>query len=603
MQEDQKNSSNFVELGQNLVNFFQKLQEFMVKYVHYNKQDSSESSKENPILLSSALNQVGIFGQIFGKIFEDPSKFLQSQIALYQQVYKLWNESFARMYGDETAHKDEVKDRRFSNKRWKDNVYFDYLKHLYLLLSDWTLNLLETVELEKNTKIEAKFYLKQIIEAFSPSNFIFTNPEILDKIISSNGENLVQGINNLIRDLDASKGVLKISLTDPYHYEIGKNIVITEGVVVYKNNLVEIINYTPTGKTVHQNPIFIICPWINRYYILDLRPENSFVKWLVDEGYNVFITSWINPDASYKNTGFDDYVQKGFMQPIDFIKNNLGFSNINVVGYCIGGTMLACGLGVLVKKGELSTIKSATFLTTLIDFSIPGELGIFVNDVNFNAIKIHLEQTGFFDGRILANIFTSLRARELFWNAVVDHYLLGKDYGHFDILHWNNDSVNLPALMHISYLENFYKKDLLKQKGALEILGEKIDLSKVTIPIYFLAAKEDHIVPPDGCFLGVKYFGSKLKKFVLTQSGHVAGVVNPPQNKRYGLFENKTFDENKDLNTFLDGAIKIDESWWFNLNKWFDENNLNGKQADAEEYKKLISKFFIQKAPGEYIKS
>ncbi|MFN5351885.1 MAG: alpha/beta fold hydrolase [Alphaproteobacteria bacterium] len=590
---DEKNQPNFSLLNQNLATFFQKGQEFIIKYLSHNQQQK-ESANSN-------LSQFYVFGKVLNKLLSDPARVMGYQIDLYQKLISIWQESVEKMSGSlEELERDKVRDRRFSNSAWKNNPYFDSLKHFYLTSADYLTKIIDEVEVDPEIKTEAKFYAKQLMEAISPSNFIFTNPEIIEKIITTNGQNLVDGMTNLIRDFELNNGVLKVSLTDPNYYKVGENLAITKGSVVFKNKLVEIINYAPTQKQVYENPIFIISPWINKYYILDLRPENSFVKWLTDKGYNVFITSWINPDETFAETSFEDYVQLGFLDVIGFLETNLGFKKINVIGYCLGGTLLACGLGVLYKRGLQAKINSSIFLTTLIDFSIPGDLGIFVNDINLTVIKNHLEQNGYFDGRVLSNVFSSLRARELFWNAITDHYLLGKDYGHFDILHWNSDSSNMPAKMHIFYLENFYKKNLLVVPDAITILGETINLEQITMPLYFLAAKEDHIVPPQGAFLGISHFGSQEKHFTLTESGHVAGIVNHPNNKKYGCFVSEKLSSN--LNDWLIEATKIQQSWWEDLDKWLHTNNLLGKELEAKDLIDRTKKYYLSAAPGEYIR-
>ncbi|MEQ8192882.1 MAG: class I poly(R)-hydroxyalkanoic acid synthase, partial [Rhodospirillales bacterium] len=423
----------------------------------------------------------------------------------------------------------EKGDKRFTHPDWEENAVFDFLKQSYLLSSKWMLETVRQVDgLDEQAARKVDFYTRQFIDALSPTNFVMSNPEVLRATLESHGENLLKGLENLLTDLERSKGQqLRITMTDPNAFKVGQDLAVTPGKVIYRNDLMEVIQYAPATEEVYQTPLLIVPPWINKFYILDLRPKNSFIKWATEQGFTVFAISWVNPDSSLGQKTFEDYLSEGPLAALEVIQSITGSESINGVGYCLGGTLLAIAMAYLESKGS-PIIESGTFLTTMIDFQEAGELGVFIDEAQLTALEQQMSEQGYLDGASMANTFNLLRANDLIWSFVINNYLLGKEPFPFDLLYWNSDSTRMPGAMHSFYLRNMYQKNLLTRPGGISMLGTPIDLSGITCPAFFLSTREDHIAPWKSTFSGAKILSGETQ-FVLAASGHIAGVVNPPE--------------------------------------------------------------------------
>ena len=527
-----------------------------------------------------------------------PEKTFTRQFSWWTECMALWQNYMMRVMGESSApslYEPQKGDRRFKSELWTENPYFDFLKQLYLLTGKHILDSLNDFsDMDEPTRKKLDFALRQYISAISPTNFLLTNPEAIQATLESGGENLIRGLENLIRDLERGKGELQISMTDYKAFQLGKNIAVTEGSVIYRNEIMELIQYKATTKNVYKEPLLIIPPWINKYYILDLQEHNSFIKWLVDQGHRVFVISWVNPTAKLSHLTFEEYMRKGILQALDEIQTATKAKDINAIGYCIGGTLLTMTLSWLEKTKTKHPIKTATFLTTLLDFEEAGELKLFTTPAQIEVIEAQMKHAkGILPAQNLKTTFSMLRANDLIWNFVINNYLIGKDPFPFDLLYWNDDSTNLPAPMHSYYLRNMYLDNKLKEPDALEFAGEKLDITKIKTPSYFLATQEDHIAPWPGCYASMQLFTSE-KIFTLAGSGHIAGVVNPPAKKKYGYYtSSKTPDNRTD---YLKEAKWEDGSWWPHWQKWIEKKNAKEKIAALKPAKELC------KAPGTYVK-
>ncbi len=537
------------------------------------------------------------FRSLMLKTLEDPSKLMKTQIDFWDEYMHLISNTMARFMGEkaEPLYTPSPKDRRFHDKAWEENPFFDFLKQSYLLGSHWMQRLAQqTDHLDRSTQTRVDFAMRQFVDALSPSNFLLTNPQVLRQTLESNGSNLVKGLENLKEDLKHSREALRISSTDPDAFAVGKNLAITPGKVIFQNDLMQLIQYAPSTAQVHAVPLIIIAPWINKYYILDLRPENSFVKWLVNQGYTVFITSWVNPDARLASKTFEHYMEEGVLAALDAAKKATGENSANVIGYCIGGTLLAATLAYLKKKGQESRITSATYFTTLLDFSDPGELSVFIDELQLEELEEKMRGKGYLDGDEMATVFSILRANEMIWSFVINNYMLGREPFQFDLLYWNGDSTRLPAAMHSYYLRNMYLENALIKPSGLVLRDMPIDLSQVTTPSYMISTLEDHIAPWKSTFAAMRLFG-KFLRFVLSGSGHVAGIVNPPAQQKYGYWTNDK--EEKDPNKWLLSATKHEGSWWPDWHRWMQDSGFAGGKMPAR-----IPENAIEDAPGSYVK-
>jgi poly[(R)-3-hydroxyalkanoate] polymerase subunit PhaC len=491
-------------------------------------------------------------------------------------------------------------DRRFKDAAWQDNQLFDFVKQSYLLTARWLQSTVQSVEgLEDKTARKIDFYTRQFVDAMAPSNFVLTNPEVLRATMESGGENLVKGLQNLLDDLERGKGQLKIRMTDLEAFEVGQNIAVTPGKVIYQNDLIQLIQYAPTTKEVAKRPLLIIPPWINKYYILDLKPANSFIKWSVDQGHTVFVISWVNPDEKLAAKTFADYLLEGPIAALDAVQKATGEKTANVVGYCLGGTLLASLLAYLAEKGGGGRIASATFLTTLVDFKEAGELTVFIDEEQLAALEEKMNERGYLEGAEMSNTFNMLRANDLIWSFVINNYLLGKEPFPFDLLYWNSDSTRMPAAMHSFYLRNMYQNNLLSQPGGIELNDVPIDLTKVKTPSFILSTREDHIAPWKATYVATQLYSGPVR-FVLAASGHIAGVVNPPAAGKYNHWTNtkmKRFPKNPD--EWLASAEMRPGSWWPEWQEWvaeFDDGKVPAREPGSGKLKA------IENAPGSYVK-
>ncbi len=541
------------------------------------------------------------FGEVMQKMVADPQKLVEAQGKYVADLGELWQKSLASSTG-QGPKLDPLKDRRFSDEAWSGNPWFDFLSRSYLLTAEHMKNAVSHVEgVSPQTKAKAMYYTRQIIDAVSPSNFALTNPQVLKATADTGGENLVKGMKNMLRDMEKGKGALSIAMTDTNAFEMGKNVASTPGKVVFQNDLMQLLMYQPSTKTVLKRPLLIIPPWINKYYILDLQPKNSFIKWAVDQGHTVFVISWVMPDAKLSKKTFDSYLLEGPLAAMDAIAKCTGEKEINAIGYCLGGTLLACTLGYLTAKKD-NRIRTATFFTSLIDFAKPGDLGVYVDESQVDALEKRMQKRGgYLEGSEMAGTFNMLRANDLIWSFYVHNYLLGKDPFPFDLLYWNSDATRMPMAMHLFYLREMYIKNKLVKPGGVTLNGTPIDLSKVKAPAYFISTVEDHIAPWATTYTGALTLGG-ANKFVLGGSGHIAGIVNPPAANKYGYWTNtKLVPKAED---WLAGATKHEGSWWTDWDKWIRSHNTEKVvparvPGDALRGGKLK---VLQDAPGSFAK-
>ncbi|OUD13276.1 class I poly(R)-hydroxyalkanoic acid synthase [Thioflexithrix psekupsensis] len=547
------------------------------------------------------LNVQEAFVQLNQKLLANPSQLLQAGLVWWEEYFKLWENIWQRTLQQDVAplFKPAKSDRRFSHEAWDNVPLFDFIKQFYLMNTLWIQEIVSSVEFEeqhaKNAK-KVEFYTRQLLDALAPSNFVATNPEVLYVTIKSGGANLLSGLKNFLADLERGQGQLNIKMTDLAAFQPGKNIAVTAGKVIYQNELMQLIQYTPTTETVHQRPLLIVPPWINKYYILDLRENNSFIKWAVDQGHTVFVISWVNPDERLSDKGFENYLLEGPMAALDAIEWATGIKEVNAVGYCLGGTLLATTLAYMAAKQD-QRIVSATFFTTLLDFTHSGELDIFIDDEQLSALEATMNEKGYLDGSKMATTFTLLRANDLIWSFHVNNYLMGKEASAFDLLYWNSDATRMPAKMHSFYLRNMYQKNLLKQPNGITLNGVGIDLSKVKTPAYFVSTQEDHIAPWEGTYQGTQLFDGPVK-FVLGGSGHIAGIINPPNKNKYFYLTNPKTKSTKNPETWLKSAKKQEGSWWPDWAEWVREyagESVPARQPGSAQLPPL------EDAPGSYV--
>lgn len=529
------------------------------------------------------------------KSLENPKELQKKQAEIMADYMKIWTNAYARYVGEESTpiYQPDPKDRRFRDATWNNDLIFDFLKQSYLFTTKWTHEYIGGIKgVDERTKGKLDFYTKQFLDAVSPSNFAFTNPEVIRETINTNGENLVKGFQHLMQDMENHK----IKTTDYDAFRLGENIAATKGKVIYRNDLMELIQYEPTQKQTYARPLMIIPAWINKYYILDLSQENSFVKYAVDNGYTVFMISWVNPGRELAHKKFDDYMIEGPLAALDAIEKATGSREVTACGYCIGGTLLTCTMAYLKAKGEESRIKAATLLTTMVDFRNAGDLCLFIDEEHLEKIDKQMQKHGVLEGDDMSTIFSALRANDLIWSFVINNYLMGREPFPFDILYWNADSTRLPADTHSFYLRNMYLKNALAKPNGIVLAGVPIDVSKIDTPIYALSTREDHIAPWKTTYTTTQLVSSKVK-FVLSASGHVAGVVNPPEKSKYHYFLNESNPSDPDK--WFESATEFSGSWWVDWNKWLGK--LSGEKVPAPEpgsgrLKSLMS------SPGSYVK-
>jgi len=550
--------------------------------------------------LPALKDELGIaqaFFQAWSQLLADPFRLAQAQMKFWQDSMALWQNAMLKLMGQEAGPVAEppAGDRRFRHQDWQQNFLYDYIKQSYLIAARHLHQTLGKVEgLDDQTAKKVDFYTRQYIDALSPSNFLLTNPEVMRETVASGGQNLVKGLNNLLEDLARGGGSqLRLRMTDEKAFRLGENIATTPGSVVYQNDLIQLIQYQPAGETVHRRPLLVIPPWINKYYILDLRQDNSFVKWAAEQGHTVFVISWVNPDEKLAHKRFEDYLTEGVLSALDAIERATGERESNVIGYCLGGTLLACALAHLAAKGD-ERIASATFFASLIDFSEAGELEVFIDEQQVAALEKRMEERGYLEGSEMATTFNMLRSNDLIWSFVVNNYLLGRDPFPFDLLYWNSDSTRMPATMHSFYLRNMYIGNLLAQPGGLTLAGTPIDLGRVTVPLYFVSTVEDHIAPWRSTYAGAKCFKSPVR-FVLGGSGHIAGIVNPPAANKYAYWTNPKLPQAPEQ--WQKAATQHPGSWWTDWASWVGPHAGDKVPARVPGKGKLK---VIEAAPGAY---
>jgi polyhydroxyalkanoate synthase len=540
------------------------------------------------------------FFEMTRRMLTDPTTLWKAQMDWWQDYITIVNNTSRRwLVGQNSSPVVETPlgDRRFKDDAWQQNAIFDFIKQSYLLTARTIQSSIKEVDgLDEQTARKVDFYTRQFVDAMAPSNFVMTNPEVLRATIDSGGENLVKGLQNMLTDLERGKGQLRIRMADEKAFKVGENIAVTKGKVVFQNDLIQLIQYTPTTEKVFKTPLLIIPPWINKFYILDLREKNSYVKWLVDQGHTVFMISWVNPGKEHADKGFDAYLQEGPLAALDAIEKATGEKDANVIGYCLGGTLLASLMAYMkVQKDE--RIKSATFLVTLVDFAEAGELSVFIDEEQLASLEKRMNKRGYLEGFEMATTFNMLRANDLIWSFVINNYLLGKEPFPFDLLYWNSDSTRMPAAMHSFYLRNMYQNNLLVQPGGLTLDGVKLDLRKIDTPAFFVGTKEDHICPWKSVYATTQIFKGPIE-YVLSGSGHIAGVVNHPDANKYQYWTNPKLPRNAD--DWFAGAKETPGSWWPHWQKWVAEHL--GAKIEAEKRQPGKGKLkALEEAPGSYV--
>ncbi len=543
---------------------------------------------------------VKTLGHVIEYWMADPQRAFELQSKLGKSYLELWASTAKRLAGEEVTAvaAPDPRDKRFSDPEWSSNQFFDFLKQAYLLTARWASHMAEGADgLDAHTRHKAEFYVRQIANALSPSNFVLTNPELLRVTLESNAENLLQGMQNLAEDIEAGGGNLKIRQSDSSKFEVGKNLALSPGKIVFQNDLIQLIQYSPTTAKALKVPLLIVPPWINKYYVLDLTPDKSFIKWCVDQGLTVFCISWVNPDAKLAGKGFDDYMREGPLAAFDAIEQATGEKEVHALGYCVGGTLLSVTLAYMAASGMTSRVKSATLLTTQVDFTHAGDLKVFAADEEqISMVERQMAETGYLAGSKMASAFNLLRSNDLIWPYVIGNYLKGKAPFPFDMLFWNSDATRMPAANHSFYLRGCYLENRLS-RGTMTIANKQLDLRKIKLPIYNLAAREDHIAPARSAYLGSSLFGGPVR-FVLAGSGHMAGVVNHPDKKKYQHWTGGA-PQGDNLDAWIARATEHPGSWWPDWVNWLRGHDGTEVEARTPGSGKLKA---IEDAPGSYVK-
>ncbi len=585
----EEEARNFEALSSEFMSILEKNQETLRKMM--------EAPQQTITSMMDPFNAMGAFTEGAKQMASNPEKLIKANLDLWQQHLDLWEHAAKRMLGSETepVATAERGDRRFKSSEWDDNAVFDIIRQSYLITSRWLTNTMADIDnLSEEDARKVQFHTQQIADALSPSNFLLTNPDVIRETVDSGGKNLVRGMSNLQRDLEAGEGQLKIQMTDPDAFEVGRNVATTPGKVVFQNDILQLIQYEPTTETVFRRPLLIFPPWINKYYILDLQPENSFVKWAVDHGYTVFVASWANPDGELSTRTMTDYLKDGILAALDAVEAATGEREVTTIGYCIGGTLTGAALAYMAETGD-DRIKANTFFAAQMDFSEAGDLKVFIDEKQLANLDDKMAELGYLDGNSMYSAFNLLRANDLIWSFYVNNYLLGKEPLRFDLLYWNGDTTRMPRELHMFYLREMYLKNNLAEPGGIELGGVPIDLGKVTIPIYLQAAKEDHIAPYPSVFKAVNLFSGPVR-FMLAGSGHIAGVINPPAASKYNYWMNE--EQPKDLEAWVDGATSHPGSWWNDWHEWLSQ--YSGEQVPARTPGDGALDV-IEDAPGSYV--
>jgi polyhydroxyalkanoate synthase len=550
------------------------------------------------VSFSDELGIAKAFMDMWAKLAANPMALAQAQMNMYLDYMRLWQSSWLKLLGQqsEPIAAPGKGDARFKDDEWQSNFVFDYVKQSYLIAARHIHGVVSNVEgIPDESKKKVDFFTRQYIDALSPSNFAFTNPQVLRETMKTGGHNLVKGLNNLLEDLDEGDGQLRIKMTDMNAFKLGVNVATSKGKVVYQNELMQIIQYDPLTPEQYRRPLLIFPPWINKFYILDLREKNSFIRWATQQGHTVFVVSWVNPDARLAHKKFEDYMFEGTLAALDAVEAATGEREINTIGYCLGGTLLGATLAYMAAKGD-GRVKSATFFVSLLDFSVPGELGVFIDEKQIESLEKKMNERGYLEGSEMATTFNMLRSNDLIWSFVINNYLMGKEPFPFDLLYWNSDSTRMPAAMHSFYLRNMYLHNKLREPGGITLGGVPIDVTKVKVPAYFISTVEDHIAPWRSTYLGARVLGGPVR-FVLGGSGHIAGIVNPPAANKYGFWTNDALPATPEA--FQQSAQQNEGSWWTDWQAWIDALNRGEKiPARTPGDGKLKS---IEDAPGSYV--
>lgn len=575
-------------LGQVLMDVYQRAQPLLKDFLDRYKFDPGA-------LTQDPLNLRPAYMDFLTHLMSDPQKLAEMQVQFWQDWMALWQQSALRfLTGEgEDVIKPEKGDRRFKSPLWEESALFDFIKQSYLLTSKWMEETVQKTQgLDEETRSKVDFYTRQFLGAMAPSNFLLTNPEVLKETLETKGENLIRGLENLLEDLERGHGELKISITDYDAFRLGENIALTPGKVVYQNDLMQLIQYEPATEKVFKRPLLVVPPWINKYYILDLRPNNSLVKWMVEQGHTVFVISWVNPSRELAKKRFEDYMLEGVLEAQKQIEKITGEPDCNAISYCLGGTLLSVTLAWLAAQGQADKIASASFMTTMVDFEKAGEMKMFMDASQLKLLDKQMSEKGFLPADHLKQTFSLLRANDLIWSFVVNNYLMGREPFPFDLLYWNDDATNMPAAMHSFYMRKCYGDNLLPVPGGVTMNGVDINMHKVETPSFFLSTKEDHIAPWKATYATTQLFGGPCH-FTLAASGHVAGVVNPPAANKYCYWTAEENPPNPDQ--WLEKAKMTEGSWWPHWQEWVKAHT--GPLVPA----RAIGEF-IEPAPGAYVK-
>ena len=541
---------------------------------------------------------VKTLGEVLQYWMADPQRTTELQNRLGRSYLELWGTAVRRLSGEPAPDvvTPAANDKRFSDSEWTTNQFYDFLKQLYLLTVDWANRLVSDADkLDRHTRHKAEFYIRQISNALSPSNFVLTNPELLRETLASNAENLVRGMHMLAEDIEAGGGHLKIRQSDSSMFAVGRNLATTPGKVIFQNEIMQLLQFAPSTEKVLKRPLLIVPPWINKYYVLDLAPEKSFIKWCVDQGITVFCVSWVNPDERLAKKTFEDYIREGPLAALDAIKQATGEDKVNAIGYCVGGTMLSVALAKMAAEGD-DRIASATLFAAQVDFTYAGDLKVFIDEAQVEAIEQRMAERGYLEGGSMVAVFNLLRSNDLIWPYVINNYLRGKAPFPFDLLYWNSDATRLPAANHSFYMRNCYLDNTIT-KGKMVIGNTPIDLKSVKVPIYNLATREDHIAPAKSVLLGCKYFGGRVR-YVMSGSGHIAGVVNPPNKQKYQYWTGPR-PRSANLEGWLKKAKENPGSWWPDWLNWLKKQDVTEAPARVPGDGALTP---IEDAPGSYVK-
>jgi len=561
--------------------------------------NGANAPKAGNMGMADTMNVGGAFLELTAKMLADPQKLMDAQLGLWRDYMDLWRSTAMKMFNgmDQPVIKPDATDRRFKDEDWQKNQVFDFIKQSYLLTSRWLQSTVHEVDgLDAQTQRKVEFFTKQFVDALAPTNFALTNPEVLRAVAETKGENLVKGLENLLGDLEKGKGRLRVSMTDETAFTVGQNVAVTPGKVVFENRMFQLIQYTPTTAEVKDAPILIMPPWINKYYILDLRERNSLVKWLTDQGYTTFVVSWVNPDETMAEVNFEDYMLDGAIAAKNAVLKATGAKKTHIVGYCLGGTLLAATLAYLKAKGD-DSVATATYFVALTDFKEVGDLRVFIDEEQITGLEKRMHEAGgYLDAADMANTFNMLRSNDLIWSFVVSNYLLGKEPFPFDLLYWNSDSTRMPRAMHSFYLRNMYLENNLAKPGGITLAGVPIDLRTITVPTYMISCRDDHIAPWASTYEGTKLFSGPTR-FVLSASGHIAGIVNPPAANKYCFWTNDK--KAKTAEKWLEGATENPGSWWTDWDKWLAPQSGKAVPARQPGAGKLKA---IEDAPGRYVK-